>query len=251
VKVKNTNITEDNFVYPIRKEIKSQMTEVDKHFNNVFGSFRSKIENTLGSIGNKFKRFSNNSSVVRMDNYHFYNLQLKVACLMYNIEHFSNIFNIKPLPHIKLWMDNEFQFPIKTNLMDIAISNEDDNRIKFNNMINKQNQRNLNKSVNNNEISSDEYNPSDGEFRNIDYNSDNQILINKNNKKKRKMKSKNNNKKVYEYEKIISHKLEGNNYLFLVKWKYFDDSFNEWIPYENFTQKDIINDYLNENEIEL
>lgn len=251
-KNKEVNISEDNFVYPIRKEVNSQMTEVDKHFNNVFGSFRSKIENTLGTIGNKFKRFNNNASVVRMDNYHFYNLQLKVACLMYNIQRFTDMFHIDALPHNKLWMDSEFQFPIKTNIMDMAISNENDNRIKFNNMISKQNERNknINNQNINQEISSDEYNPDDNDLRDIDSNSDNEGKNIKINKKKRKVKAI-KNKQVYEMEAILGHKYEDNQYMFLIKWMYYDETHNSYIPYENFTKKDLLNDYLAKNNIEI
>ena len=46
------------------------------------GSFRTKVENQLSEIGNKFYRFNNNKSIIKIDNIKFYNLQFCVACLL-------------------------------------------------------------------------------------------------------------------------------------------------------------------------
>ncbi|KAI8087959.1 uncharacterized protein B0P05DRAFT_454971, partial [Gilbertella persicaria] len=44
-KNKNILLNDDNFFYPIRKEPDIDMNVQEKHFNDVFGSFRSIIEN--------------------------------------------------------------------------------------------------------------------------------------------------------------------------------------------------------------
>jgi hypothetical protein len=75
---KGYEFTDNNFIYPIRKESGESLTITEDHFNKTFGSFRSKVENQFSGIGNKFYRFNNNKSVVKMDNIKFYNLQFKV-----------------------------------------------------------------------------------------------------------------------------------------------------------------------------
>ena len=58
------------------------MNANERHFNDVFGSFRSKVENQFSEIGNKFNRFSNSNSIAKIDNIKFYNLQFRLACLL-------------------------------------------------------------------------------------------------------------------------------------------------------------------------
>ena len=52
-------------------------------------------------------------------------------------------------------------------------------------------------------------------------------------------------------ERILGHKYDGNEYHFLVKWKYFDESNNTYEPYDCFTQKELLNEYLAKNNIEI
>ncbi|KAI8077619.1 hypothetical protein BDF21DRAFT_341427, partial [Thamnidium elegans] len=42
-------LNDDNFVYPIRKEVGINLTKTESHFNDVFEGFRSGIENHLSS----------------------------------------------------------------------------------------------------------------------------------------------------------------------------------------------------------
>lgn len=77
-KEKGYEFSIDNFVYPIRKNINEKITITEDHFNKTFGSFRSKIENQFSELGNKFYRFNNNKSIVKMNNLKFYNLQLRL-----------------------------------------------------------------------------------------------------------------------------------------------------------------------------
>ena len=60
----------------------------------MFGSFRFIIENQFCELHNKFKRFSNNNSTIKTDDYKYVNLQLKVSFLLKNIKKFSENFNI-------------------------------------------------------------------------------------------------------------------------------------------------------------
>ncbi|KAL4206050.1 hypothetical protein AB4K20DRAFT_1811923 [Rhizopus microsporus] len=231
-RLKNKEFNNHNFVFPIRKDNKIKLTEPEKHFNNVFGSFRSKIEN-------------------QMDNIKFYNLQFKIACLLKNIKKFTELYNIPILPHHKLWEAENFEFPSEAKLIDIVITNEEVNKEKLNNMIKLQDnfiKVNLNNNIN---ITSDYDDDIDIENNTNQVSSEDDVpkFNEKKKKRKRKNKSKAKNIKTYEVEKILNHKIEDNKYIFLVKWKYYDNDNNSWIPYTNFEQKDIINKYLEQHNI--
>ncbi|KAG2227471.1 hypothetical protein INT45_007496 [Circinella minor] len=47
---KGYDLSKNNFIYPIRKEININLTADERHYNDVFGSFRSKIENQFSEI---------------------------------------------------------------------------------------------------------------------------------------------------------------------------------------------------------
>ncbi|KAI8969592.1 hypothetical protein BDB01DRAFT_732150 [Pilobolus umbonatus] len=47
---KNIKLCDNNFFYPIRKEPELELIIQEKHFNDVFGSFRSIIENQFLSF---------------------------------------------------------------------------------------------------------------------------------------------------------------------------------------------------------
>ncbi|CDH61196.1 hypothetical protein RO3G_15406 [Lichtheimia corymbifera JMRC:FSU:9682] len=132
---KGYDFSKNNFVYPIRKQKKVNLDATELHFNDVFGSFRSKIENQFSELGNKFHRFNNNKSVVKIDNIKFYNLQFRVACLLKNIQKFSDKFGIKVQPHHMLWESADFEFPVKEKLLDIVISSKKEQKESCDSMI--------------------------------------------------------------------------------------------------------------------
>jgi len=82
---KGKAFSDDNFIYPIRKQIGIDLNVEEIHYNNTFGSFRSIIENQFSILGNKFARFNNNHKATKMYDLKYYNLQLKVAILLKNI----------------------------------------------------------------------------------------------------------------------------------------------------------------------
>jgi hypothetical protein len=121
---KNIELNDNNLFYPIRKEPDQDLNIQEKHFNDVFGSFRSAIENQFCELHNKFKRFSNNNSTLKTDDYKYVNLQLKVASLLKNIKTFTETFNIITQDHHKLWVSEQFEFPKENKLIDIVLCNE-------------------------------------------------------------------------------------------------------------------------------
>lgn len=53
-KSKNINLNDKNFFYPIRKEDGIALNAQEEHYNKVFGSFRSIVENQFKDLYNKF-----------------------------------------------------------------------------------------------------------------------------------------------------------------------------------------------------
>lgn len=72
-----------NFVvYPARKELDKNLNINELHYNKVFGSFRSIVENEFTVLGSKFERFNNNRSPVQTSDIKYYNIQFKTVCLL-------------------------------------------------------------------------------------------------------------------------------------------------------------------------
>jgi hypothetical protein len=121
---KSLKLNDKNFFYPIRKENGIKLNTQEEHYNKVFRSFRSFMENQFKDIHNKFKRFSNNNSILKTDEIKYINLQLKVVFLLKNIQTFSENFNIITQEHHKLWINDDFNFPSDSRLVDIVYTNE-------------------------------------------------------------------------------------------------------------------------------
>lgn len=80
----------NNFNYPIRKQKHIELTDEEKRYNEMFGSFRSKIESKFAEIGNTFERFNNKKSI-RTNDMDTFNLQFKIGCLLFNIKNFVKL----------------------------------------------------------------------------------------------------------------------------------------------------------------
>ncbi|KAI8091170.1 uncharacterized protein B0P05DRAFT_450095, partial [Gilbertella persicaria] len=123
-KNRNIKLCDKNFFYPIRKENGIPLNVQEEHYNKVFGSFRSTVENQFKDLYNKFKRFSNNNSILKTDDIKYINLQLKVSFLLKNIQNFSDKFNIIVQEQHKLWVNENFDFPSDIRLIDIVYTNQ-------------------------------------------------------------------------------------------------------------------------------
>ncbi|KAI7849443.1 hypothetical protein BDC45DRAFT_427087, partial [Circinella umbellata] len=100
-----------NFMFPIRKNKNEELTDDEILYNETFGSFRSKIENYFGILGNKFKRFNNNERNCKITDIKTYNIQLKLVLLLLNIKKFVDIYNIPIKPNHILWSNENFNYP--------------------------------------------------------------------------------------------------------------------------------------------
>lgn len=261
---KSLKLNDNNFFYPIRKENGMKLNTQEEHYNKVFGSFRSLMENQFKDIHNKFKRFSNNNSILKTDEIKYINLQLKVVFLLKNIQTFSEKFNIITQEHHKLWINDDFNFPSDSRLVDIVYTNEMEQSEKLKEMDKLQKDLlNLHVEDINNDMIIDNEEDNNDNGNEDEENSSVDFPEYENPTKKRKKKSKSMKKKlniykirdinksdnIYEVEKIESHKIENKQYLFHVKWKNYDDNENTWVKEKDFEQKDIIYEYFKEKNI--
>ena len=83
------------FMYSVRKEIDSKLTINELHYNKVFGSFRSIIENEISMLGNKFESFNNNRAAVEVAGIRPYNLPFEMSCLLKNIRQLVEDYKIE------------------------------------------------------------------------------------------------------------------------------------------------------------
>jgi hypothetical protein len=257
-KNKNIELNDYNFFYTIRKEPNENLNKQEKHYNDVFGSFRSSIENQFCELGKTFKRFSNNNSTLKTDDYKHVNLQMKVAFLLKNIKIFTETFNIITQEHHKLWVENNFEFPTDNKLIDIVLNNEIKQMEKIKYMSEIQTSfddlnANDNEMIIDNDILNNSENIADNnnDIEEIDFPEYKNISKKKRKKGKSARKininlirdiNKNNN--FYEIENILVHKLNDNDNIFLVKWKDYDESQNSWVNEKDFNEKDLIKKYL-------
>src|SRR5207248_11187954 len=105
----NDSISVRNFCCPIRKLRGIDLSDVEINYNNIFGSFRSKIESTFGELGTIFERFSN-KSIIHISDIEVFNLQFKLACLLLNIKKFVTLGNIPVQPHHSFWIQDKFEY---------------------------------------------------------------------------------------------------------------------------------------------
>jgi hypothetical protein len=76
---KGINLTEDNFLSPIRKITKKQLLLDEDEFNDKFGSKRSQIESLIASFVQLFKYFSKERSVKIKNIFKAFNLIFKLC----------------------------------------------------------------------------------------------------------------------------------------------------------------------------
>ncbi|KAI8970795.1 hypothetical protein BDB01DRAFT_731401 [Pilobolus umbonatus] len=224
---KNIKLCDNNFFYPIRKEPELELNIQEKHFNDVFGSFRSIIENQFCELHNKFKRFKT--------------------------------FNIITQDHHKLWMSDNFDFPTEHMLVDIVLNNEIKQLEKIKIMTELQKDFNELDIIEEDNMVVDENAENNINIEDVeDVDFPQYKDINKKKRKKGKSARKvninlirdlNKNNQFYEIETIIDHKLDKNSeYIFYVKWEGYDTKDNTWVNEKDFSSKDIIKKYfLNKN----
>src|SRR5207248_1631622 len=113
------------FYHPIRKVKGIDLSDTEVKYNNVFGSFRSKIESTFAELGNTFERL-NNCKYIKVSDIEIFTLQMKLACILLNIKKFVVLANIShESSHSKWPLDNfdyNYQEDIDENELQININ---------------------------------------------------------------------------------------------------------------------------------
>lgn len=85
--------------------------------------FRSRIESFFANLSKIFKRFNGDNNV-RVTNLETYNIQLRLACVLYNINKFSDICNLDVLQKYRLWTTDSFDYPIENDIVPSLIKLE-------------------------------------------------------------------------------------------------------------------------------
>ncbi|KAI7816178.1 hypothetical protein BC939DRAFT_388461, partial [Gamsiella multidivaricata] len=108
----------ENFCYPIRKTRGIALTDEEKSYNDIFGSFRSKIEGHFGEMQSTFTKFSHTvvNATAEKDTF---GLQYKLACLLLNIKRFAALKDIPTEQHHMFWVQDGFDYPSKTENLEI------------------------------------------------------------------------------------------------------------------------------------
>lgn len=217
-------INKSNFCYPIKKEKNVELEEDEANFNKQLGSYRSTIETFFATFSNTFKRFGNRSNT-RITKEKTYNIQIKLAILLYNIKHFVEKNNIEEKPYHRLWLEESFDFFNSVDRFNLC-----ENKPKT--IYKKEDIQNMRS------IQTDAINKilSDGNFRN-DIRK-NKMQIDDNNDDK-------NDEKIYEIQYIIRHREVENGYEYEVKWRNYKKQMNSWLHENNFESTEIITNYWN------
>lgn len=223
------NISLHNFCYPIRKDKNIKLTDDETNFNEILSGFRSTIETYFADLGNIFKKF-NGQHKVRVTDKKIYNIQLKLAIVLLNIKHFTNLFGIESNNHYGKWKLEDYNYVIyNKNNMD----NYDNLSKKTEYKIDKINTiKEIQSSFLNNLVINEKNNDDNTILRDEDEN----MVVEEDT-------SNSSYEKPYEIQYIIKHKKLYNKYEYLVKWKNYSKDYNSWVKEADFIEKDIINEY--------
>lgn len=204
------NITKNNFSYPVRKLPGEDLTEAEIEYNEIFGSFRSKVEHKFGDLGKYFQRFNNCRSLPYMTDIKVYNLQFKVACLLLNMKIFCEKHTIIPHNYHNLWLTEGFDFPKKEKPINYMLTNNSEIIAQRERMQEIQQQL-LNISLGDTVI----------EDEMLEDESEND----------------------YEISSILQHKYKKNNIYYLVKFTGYSNKDNQWIKSTDLSAEELINQY--------
>jgi hypothetical protein len=215
--LRNLELEESNFTFPINKKKKIKLQEDEDKLNRYIGGFRSKIESYFANLGKKFNRFDAKNKI-RVTKLETYNIQLRFCCALFNIKKIVDITRLDMLPKYSKWMEKEFDYPDKNNITCKSTTV----LFKFNNM---------------NIMKNRQLDTLSALLNNIDI--DEKIeLINENNM------IDNESQQSYEVQYIFKHKTNDNGEKeYLVKWKGYSKKHNSWVKEKDFVERDIINSY--------
>lgn len=192
------------------------------NFNKQLSGYRSTIERFFANFCNIFKRF-NSKSNTRITKEKTYNIQLKLAILVYNIKNFVEKNNVVESSYFKLWMEENFDFFNDTNDFESMVNNTPRILYKKENIIHMKDIQNdtLNKFL------------SENNCENLKINT--KMEIDKSHEV--------DNDDVYEIQYIIQHRIVNDQLEYEVKWRNYKKQVNSWVKDNDFLSKEILNQY--------
>lgn len=216
--LRNLDLDESNFTFPINKKKKENLKDDETKLNTYIGGFRSRIETYFANLGKKFNRFDAKNKV-RVTKLETYNIQLRLCCALLNIQKIAKLTNISEIDNYSKWLEKGFNYP---NSSGIICKSETVN-FKFNNMGIMRNRQldTLNALLSNITVSDDI----------VDNNNNNSEDIQKKDK-------------TYEIQYIFKHRLDDKgNKEYYVKWKGYSKKQNTWVKECDFIEKELLNEY--------
>ncbi|KAF9910906.1 hypothetical protein BX616_010751 [Lobosporangium transversale] len=206
-----------NFCCPVRKTRGIAFTDQEKKYNEMVGSFRSRIESYFGEMQTIFTKFSH-TVVKRVSEKSIFSLQFKLCCLLLNIKRMVALRNITIEPHHSFWMQENFDYPDGTeaNISQIPTAPSYVVEIKDARSMYQLQDAFLNLGITTTSNVDNDHEMGDS-----------------------------NIETAYEIKKIIEHRGEGDGVEYLVQWKGYNKCDNSWEPLSSFNQTRAIDDYWN------
>lgn len=214
--LRNLELEESNFTFPINKQKKIKLQDDEDKLNKYVAGFRSRIESYFANLGKKFNRFDakNNIRVTKLETY---NIQLILCCVLLNLKKISDMTNLTMIPKYSKWMEKGFNYPDINNIT-----------CKTKTVIFKINSMKLMKQRQLDTLSmllSDIDIVEDSEIIGAD------MIID-------------STKKTYEIQYIYQHRKDSDGKKeYLVKWKGYNKKYNTWVKEDDFIENDILIEY--------
>ena len=201
--IESSDLNLGNFCHPVCKSKGIELSSDEVKYNKIFGSFRSKIESVFGELGAVFERF-NNQSVIRTCDSEIFNLQFKLASLLMNIKKFVDLGKIQTQPHHLYWTQTDFDYSDGTAEIVVESTTLQDQRQHASDMLSCQRK-----------------------LLELDIGEEDDKM---------------EDERIYEVEKILSHRKRGRHTEYQVQWKGFKET--TWETMDKFNSTECIDDYL-------
>jgi hypothetical protein len=214
----NAGLTLKNFMYPVRKQRNMELDDISKRFNDVFGSFRSMVEDAFSGLSSTFHRF-NNRNPIRVSDLSTFTVQLKLASVLYNMKKVVGMGRIEYEELHARWMNPRFDY-CNSNAFGPAISLHPDITESLENIL-----------ANAGEMS-------DLQTRFLD------MTLTTTSSALPMITDGSNEGDNYEVEKVLSHRTVDGVVQFYVKWVGYSDSENSWLERSQFNETECIDEYL-------
>lgn len=227
--INNSSLNKYNFVFPIRKDLGINLNEIELNYNDQFGGFRSKMEKSFANMGHTFERLNNTKSFITTD-INIFNIQMKIASALLNIKNYVELNKIDIFDFHAYWLNDGFDFEYNNIILDdlnsIKITQPKvSERIDDLEKMRLLQQQFIGLQIQNNVHNSSNVNTTNN--MDIEIINDNHNIL-----------------EDYEVEYILDHKgLIVEDSVYLVKWKNYPESDNQWLHYSRFNEHKVITDY--------